>query len=214
MLVTGIVVLIASFFFPPNIFWLMLFIGTVFASSWGLVGFMSVWSKKITADAAYWGIVSGFVFNVIPAALEYLDLIHLPSYFNPVIIGFLASLASIIIVSKRGEVTKAEVNYRRQLHQTPAVDLDLRKTKTTLIAPALLVVYGCIMPFVLTNYYVIPYQVATGQLLADGSVNWASGEAVLTLTFAALYIPLGLISAVVVWRRYSPRAHGSTISAS
>ncbi len=214
MLVTGIVVLIASFFFPPNIFWLMLFIGTVFASSWGLVGFMSVWSKKITADAAYWGIVTGFVFNVIPAALEYLDLIHLPSYFNPVIIGFLASLASIIIVSKRGEVTKAEASYRRQLHQTPAVDLDLRKTKTTLIAPALLVVYGCIMPFVLTNYYVIPYQAATGQLLADGSVNWASGEALLTLTFAALYIPLGLISAVVVWRRYSPRARGSTISAS
>ena len=53
----------------------MLFIGTVFASSWGPVGFMSIWSKNITKDAAYWGIVTGFFFNVIPAALVYLDII-------------------------------------------------------------------------------------------------------------------------------------------
>jgi Na+/proline symporter len=55
MLITGLVVLVASYFFPPNIFWLMLFIGTAFASSWGPVAFMSVWSKRITAA----GVASG-----------------------------------------------------------------------------------------------------------------------------------------------------------
>ena len=53
MLFTCAVVLVLSFVFPPNVFWLMLFIGTVFASSWGPVGFMSIWSKSITADAAF-----------------------------------------------------------------------------------------------------------------------------------------------------------------
>ena len=60
MLVTGVAVLALCFIFPPNVFWLMMFIGTVFASSWGPVGFMSVWSKTITADAAFWGIMVGF----------------------------------------------------------------------------------------------------------------------------------------------------------
>ena len=42
MLFSGVVILMLSFIFPPNIFWLMLFIGTVFASSWGPVGLMSI----------------------------------------------------------------------------------------------------------------------------------------------------------------------------
>ena len=100
MLVTGVVVLALCFIFPPNVFWLMMFIGTVFASSWGPVGFMSVWSKTITADAAFWGIMVGFFGNVIPAALEYIRLISLPSYFNPALIGAMLSLLVIVVISE------------------------------------------------------------------------------------------------------------------
>jgi Na+/proline symporter len=206
MLITGVVVLVASYFFPPNIFWLMLFIGTVFASSWGPVGLMSIWSKRITADGAFWGIVTGFLFNVIPAALVYMGLISLPSYFDPALIGATVSLLTIIIVSRRGAVSPQEVDYRERLHHTPEEDRDIKKTRTTLIAPAFLVVYGCLMPAALIHYYVIPYQTGAGQLLADGSINWASGEAILALSSAVLYIPLGLISAKVIWHRYRPLA--------
>jgi sodium/pantothenate symporter len=203
MLASGLVVLVASFFFPPKIFWLMLFIGTVFASSWGPVGFMSIWSKRITADAAFWGIVTGFVCNVIPAALEYLDLISLPVYLNPVVIGASVSLVTIFVVSRRGRVTRAEKVYRMRLHRTPAIDRNARMTRVTLIAPALLVLYGCVMPALLIRFYVIPYQTAAGRLLTDGSIDWWTGEALLALSSAALYIPLGLISAAVIRRRYS-----------
>jgi Na+/proline symporter len=206
MLATGLIVLVASFYFPPNIFWLMLFIGTVFASSWGAVAFMSVWSKRITANAAFWGVATGFMFNVIPAGFEYLGLIDLPSYFSPVIIGVIVSLATIFILSARGEVSAEEKQYRIQLHQTPAVDYDLKKTKTTMIAPLCLVIYGCIMPILLIVYYVTPYQTAAGQLLADGSLDWSRGEALLTLSTAVIYISLGMISAKVIWSRYSPTA--------
>lgn len=206
MLSVGIVVLIASFYFPPNIFWLMLFIGTVFASSWGAVAFMSVWSKRITADGAFWGIVTGFVFNVAPAALEYLGLITLPSYLNPVVIGASVSITTIIAVSKSGRVTRKEAVYRMRLHRTPAPDYDRGKTRITLLAPALLIVLGCVMPFIMISNYVIPYQTGTGTLLANGSMDWSSGEAILALTWAALYVPLGLISARMIWLRYSPGA--------
>jgi sodium/pantothenate symporter len=204
MLITGIVILIASFYFPPNIFWLMLFIGTVFASSWGPVGLMSIWSKRITAAGAFWGIVTGFCFNVVPAALEYLGLISLPSYFNPVIIGAAMSLITIITVSRLGKVTKIEAVYRAALHVTPDIDRDARKTRLTLLAPYALAIFGCIMPFVMIKFYVIPYQTGAGQLMSDGSIDWRRGEAILALSWAVLYIPLGLVSARIIKKRYSP----------
>jgi len=209
MLVTGAVVLIACFIFPPNVFWLMLFIGTVFASSWGPVGFMSIWSKRITADAAFWGIVTGFVCNVVPAALVYLGLIELPSYLNPALIGATISFLTIFGVSKMGTVTEQEAQYRENLHRTPDDDYDLKKTKTTMLAPAFLIAYGCLMPVLLINYYVLPYQTGTGQLLADGSLDWSTGGMVLAMLTGPVYIILGLIVARVVWSRYSPLAKGS-----
>ena len=204
IIATGAAVLMLCFIFPPNVFWLMMFIGTVFASSWGPVGFMSIWSKSITASAAFWGIVSGFFGNVIPASLEYMGLINLPSYFNPALIGASISLITIICLSKRGNVTTQEAEYRENLHRTPDVDYDLQKTKTTMWAPAFLVIYGCVMPLLLIRYYVIPYQTALGQLLPDGTVDLSTGESILAMLTAPVYIILALIVAKVVWARYSP----------
>ena len=204
MLITGLVVLVLCFIFPPNVFWLMLFIGTVFASSWGPVGFMSIWSKTITADGAFWGIVTGFFGNVIPALFDYIGFISLPSYLNPALIGASISLITIMYISKRGTVSAQEAQYREDLHRTPVVDCDLQKTKITMLAPAALVLYGCLMPLLLIRYYVTPYQTGVGQLLSNGSVDLTTGEAILAMLSAPVYIGLGLIVAKVVWGRYSP----------
>lgn len=204
MLITGLVVLALCFIFPPNVFWLMLFIGTVFASSWGPVGFMSIWSKTITADGAFWGIVTGFFGNVIPALFDYIGFISLPSYLNPALIGASISLITIMYISKRGTVSVQEAQYREDLHRTPVVDCDLQKTKITMLAPAALVLYGCLMPLLLIKYYVTPYQTGVGQLLSNGSVDLTTGEAILAMLSAPVYVILGLIVAKVVWGRYSP----------
>lgn len=202
MLLTCTVVLLLSFFFPPNVFWLMLFIGTVFASSWGPVAFMSIWSKSITADAAFWGIVIGFFANVVPAALDYTGLVNLPSYLNPALIGAALSFFVIIMLSKKGTVSAKETAYRENLHRTPKIDANAKKTKITLYAPALLIGYGCVMPFLLINYYVKPYQTGIGTRLADGSVDLTTGESILALMTAPVFITLGLIVARVVRSRY------------
>ena len=60
-----------------------------------------------------------------------------------------------------------------------------------MLAPAFLIVYGCVMPVLLINYYVIPYQTGTGQLLADGSVDLFAGESILSMLSAVIYITLG-----------------------
>jgi Na+/proline symporter len=205
MMFVGIVVLFASFYFPPNIFWLMIFVGTVYASSWGPVGLMSVWSKSITESAAHWGMITGFVFNVIPAGLEYLGYITWPSYLHPAIIGTVISLITIGILSKTGTVTEQEAAYRTKLHITPEEDCDAKKTRTTMIAPIALLLYGCTMPFLVVNYYIKPYQRGTGEILADGSMNWQTGEAWFSLAPATVFISLGILAAVVIRRSYNPK---------
>jgi sodium/pantothenate symporter len=74
----------------------------------------------------------------------------------------------------------------------------------TLLAPVGLLLYGFGIPFWLIEFYVIPYQVGTGQILADGSVNWATGEARFALSALFLHVPLALMAMVVIWRRYHP----------
>lgn len=209
MLATGVVALVTTFLFPPSLFWVTYFIGTVFASSWGPVAFMSVWSTRITKDGAFWGIVSGFAFNVVPWFFDYTGVIDLPSWANPILIGALTSLVVTIAVSRRGEVSPAELRFRDELHRVPVAERHRARLATTLLAPAILVIYGCAMPFVMQHWYVKPYQRGTGEIGADGSINWATGEALLSLTWAAIYIPLGLIVYRIVRRDYAPAADPS-----
>jgi sodium/pantothenate symporter len=204
MLITSLVVLVCCYFFPPNIFWFMLFIGTVYASSWGPVGLMSVWSKRITKDAAFWGMVTGFFMNVIPATIDYLDIYDMPEYY-PAVIGIVTSFVVILIVSARGRVSREERSYRLRLHLTPASDISRSKAIKTLLAPMGLIVYGCTMPYLMLRFYVIPYQIGTGEILQDGSVNWDTPEALITLTIFFLHVPLALMAMKVIWNRYNPQ---------
>jgi Na+/proline symporter len=206
MLITSLIILVCCYFFPPNIFWFMLFIGTVYASSWGPVGLMSIWSKRITKDAAFWGMFSGFFMNVIPAAIDYLGIYHMPEYYPP-IIGAGVSIVVIFVVSACGKVSRDETLYRLRLHRPPPIDIDAAKTKITLLAPLGLVVYGVVMPLLLLTYYVIPYQIGTGEISPDGSVNWNTGEALITLTIFMLHVPLALMAMKVIRDRYDPRSN-------
>ena len=70
-----------------------------------------------------------------------------------------------------------------------------------------LLAYGVAMPFLLLQYYVIPYQIGTGQISPDGSVHWPQGEALITLTVFMLHVPLALMAIKVIQDRYDPRSN-------
>ena len=76
----------------------------------------------------------------------------------------------------------------------------------TLWAPLLVVAYGAVMPFLLLYFYVRPYQRGTGELAADGGINWLTGEAILPLTWALVYVPLGIVVYRVIRQGYGPGA--------
>lgn len=204
MLGIGSIALVAALIFPPNIFWLTTFIATVFASSWGPVGLMSIWSRKITESAAFWGMLSGLVFNIVPKFFEFIGVVEFPSYLNPVIIGTAVSLVVTIAISRLTTVTETEAKNLARLHETPAEDRDAAKTKTSLIAPGILMIYGVIMPFLMINYYVRPFQAARGELMPDGSIDWFAGEAILAISWFFVFIALGWFAARVIRGDYSP----------
>lgn len=206
MSLVALLVLALSFLVPANVFWIMLFIGTVFASSWGPIGFMSIWSRRITAAGAFWGIISGLLGNVIPAALDFFEVISLPSYLNPALLGIVVSLVTITVVSRLGCPSGRELAYREALHRTPAEDIDRRKARLTLLAPLALIGYGALMPLLLLEFYVRPYQRATSGLGAGETINWQQPEPWIALGPAALFIPLGSLAAWVIWRRYGAPA--------
>ncbi len=196
MLGVGIVILAIAFVSPIDIFWQTYFVGTLFASSWGAVAIMSVWSKSITADAAFWGIVSGFVFNAVPKALEYFELITLPFWLDPILLGGLVSLVTVLVVSRFGRVSQEEQAYRVQLHEIPQQELSPSKSRFTRYAPITLAAYQVIMSIILLTIYVRPYQESTGTLGAGGGINWMSGEALLVLSGPIVVLP----TAWIAWR--------------
>ena len=196
MLMVGVVILVIAFISPIDIFWLTYFVGTLFASSWGAVALMSVWSKKITADAAFWGIVSGFTFNVVPKALEYMEWIELPFWLDPILLGGLVSLVVVLVLSRFGVVSEEEHDYRMKLHEIPQGDISVSKSRFTRYAPVVLGVYSVSMCLFLLNIYVQPYQEVTGTLTASGGINWLSGESLLVLAGPSVVLP----TAWIAWR--------------
>jgi len=204
MLVIGVIALVAALIFPPNIFWLTTFIATVFASSWGPVGLMSIWSKRITESAAFWGMLSGLAFNIVPKFFEYIGAVHLPSYLNPVIIGTVVSLVVTLAVSRVTVPTAAEVQSLDKLHRTPAEEMNQARTRTSLVTAGILIAYGVVMPLLMLRYYVQPFQAARGELSPDGSIDLLTGEALLALGWFVIYVTLGIFAARVIARGYAP----------
>jgi len=196
MLVVGVITLVISFFFPFDIFWLTYFVGTLFASSWGPVALMSVWSKRITADAAFWGIVSGFAFNAVPKALAYLGWIELPFWLDPILLGGLVSLVVVLALSGFKRVSREEQVYRLQMHRVPEQEVSTSKLRYTRYAPLALAVYSLTMCVILLTIYVKPYQETTGTLGAGGYINWFSVESLLVLAGPAVVLP----TAWIAWR--------------
>ena len=202
MLLIGMLILGVAFVSPVDIFWLTYFVGTLFASSWGPVALMSVWSKRVTADAAFWGIVSGFVFNAGPKALQYLEWIELPFWLDPILLGALVSLVVVLVVSRLGSVSRAEQTYRLQLHRIPPQEVSPAKLRITRYAPLFLAVYSVTMCAILLTIYVRPYQEVTGTLTAGGGINWLSGEVLLVLSSPLVVVPTAWIAWRMIRRSY------------
>lgn len=197
MLVLSLVALGVSFLLPEGrIFWITYFAGTLFASSWGPVAFMSVWSKRITEGGAFWGIIAGLVGNLFTNTLALLRIIDLPVYLDPILVGVVLSYITVELVSMKGKVTGKEHELRERLHVTPESELDAGKLARTLMWPKLLIVFGVAFSLLLIGFYALPYQQATGQT--------ATGEILLSIGIGLSLVTTGVLAWWGTARSYRP----------
>jgi Na+/proline symporter len=157
MLVVGVVILGLAFFQPPAILWITYFAGTLFASSWGPVAFFSVWTDRVSAAGAFWGIVMGFLGNAVAKLLSVFEIVAFPAFLDPFLIGLALSIAAILIVSARGSATEAERAYRAMIHRTPAGERDETKQIQTLRLSKGLMLTGALTIAVMVVCYALPY---------------------------------------------------------
>jgi len=188
MLGIGVLVLILAFALPPRIFWITYFAGTVFASSWGPVAFMSVWSRTITADAAFWGIIVGFGGNIVTKALSYFGVIALPVWADPIILGAALSTVTVVLVSRRGTVSKEEQQNWLKLHMIPESERDANEIRRTLRWPVVLIVGGFLLSSLMIVFWVVPYQAAVHAGTLLGGELWVSIGCGLVLVASGLTV--------------------------
>ena len=164
MLMVGLSVIGLALLLPRNIYWLTHFAGPLFASSWGVVAFMSIWSERLTEAGAFWGMVAGFGVNVTMNALSLAGWVQWPVVVDPILVGVVSSYLVVRAVSNRGVVSVTEANYREALHSMSLKERDPAVVRQTLIWPKVMVVMGAVIAVALTLFYAVPYQQAIASI--------------------------------------------------
>ena len=160
MLMVGLSVIGLALLLPRNIYWLTHFAGPLFASSWGVVAFMSIWSRRLTEAGAFWGMAAGFGVNVTMNALSLGGWVRLPVVVDPILIGIVSSYLVVRVVSNLGAVSMHEATYREALHTMPPQERDPAVVQQTLVWPKVMVAMGAVIAVALTLFYARPYQAA------------------------------------------------------
>jgi sodium/pantothenate symporter len=199
MLGASLVVLGAAYVVPEGkLFLLTYFAGTIFASSWGPVGIMSVWSKRITEAAAFWGIITGLLGNVAVNLVIVTGAADVPTVLDPILVGAVLSYLTIEMVIARSKVTPEEQARREALHITPIQEFDAERMQRTVRWSWVVMAAGVAIGGLLLAYWARPWQQATGQP--------GTGEVVMSLFVGGCLVIAGALARWGTLRYYGERA--------
>jgi sodium/pantothenate symporter len=187
MLAVGLSVIALALLLPRNIFWLTHFAGPLFASSWGAVAFMSIWSHRLTEAGAFWGMAAGFAINVAMNALSLLGVVDWPVIADPILVAALSSYFVMTWVSSQGEVSPAERDFRIALHRRPEKETEPAAVQQTLLWPRAMVFGGVILGALLIVFYALPF----GRAVSVEGFAGISGELLLALTYGLVLVGSG-----------------------
>ncbi len=162
MAAVSIVVLFLAFFNPPQIFWIMYFGGTVIASAWGVVALSSVWSRKMSENAAFLGMLFGFLGCVIPKTYSALSGVTLPLYLDPFFIGIVMSVIGMLIGNRTKSASDADMAEYDKLHVRPASEKDPEKDRKTHNLVYIYLAFGILLGLFFVFCYALPYMRAVG----------------------------------------------------
>lgn len=157
MFIASVVILILAYVNPPQIFWIMYFGGTVIASSWGVVAICSIWSKNLSELGAFLGMLFGFISCALFKTLDAMDILILPFWADPFIIGVIASAIGMVIGSKLCPPKDVEIMERELLFRVPDSERNVSELNKTLKQSYCYLFFGFIMMIALLVAWALPY---------------------------------------------------------
>lgn len=197
MFAAATIALLLAYFQPPAVMWITYFAGTLFASSWGPVAIASIWSRRVTAPAAFIGMSVGFLVNIITKFLDQFDIISLPVIMDPFILGFIANGICLFVFSGFSRPTEKALQYFERLHHTPEGEFAAAEVGRTLFWTRLVMLIGVLTAVFLVFYYAIPYAEALRQ-----PFSLVSSSTLLAIGYGTSVFLVGLLAHWQVKRHY------------
>ncbi|WP_436348142.1 sodium:solute symporter family protein [Natronorubrum sp. FCH18a] len=185
MVVVAVAVFVMTYFQPPAVMWIGYFAATLFAASWGPIGFLSIYSKRVTEAGAFWGIVVGFFAVIVTEALQEYAGLTLPTYLHSVIIGFVLSTVAIVVASYLTEPSPTAVERREEMVRATG-DYDLTKVNRTVTYTKGLMGMGVILSAIMYVFWYRPFADTVGMGGMNGNLGLALYYGAVPIAVAAL----------------------------
>lgn len=161
MLLAGVIILPVILTQPVAILYITYFSSTIFACTWGPIALMSVWSKKITAPAAIWGMITGFATNcIVKFAPTFGASLRLPWWLDAFAVGLITTIVVTVVVMRFTEVTEKEKWFREKLLIVPPSERDPVEMKKTLRFGWGLIIVGVLYTIFMVAFWALPYNAA------------------------------------------------------
>lgn len=157
MSAASVVILLLACFNPPQIFVIMYFGGTVIASSWSVVAFASVWSRRLSKTGACLSMLLGFLGCIIPKIVFALRGITPPVYLDPFFIGVALSVLGAVVGSAVRPVSPSEQARRNALFVSPSPAGDEEECRKDHRMWLVYLCFGVLFGLFFLFMYALPY---------------------------------------------------------
>jgi sodium/pantothenate symporter len=159
MLVVSVAGLLLAFGKLGSIRIISWFASTMIASSWCIVAFGSVWSKRLTANGALLSMIAGFLGFMVTKCLNGFvpSMAIFYNFLDPFFIGLYLSLIFAILGSLGSKPSPEEAKVLAEMHVIPEGEKSLLDYKRTFAYANFLMVAGLAIIIILIVVWALPY---------------------------------------------------------
>lgn len=160
IIIASAITMLLAYFNPPQIYIVLLLSGTVVTCSWVPVCIASIWSKKVTKEGAFWGMLCGFVACGAVKIIGSIFKLNIPIWCDSFVVGLIANVAAMVIATKMSTITEEEEKRHKALMVVPENSLDRRDVLITKRTIKLFILWGGVVAIGMLVLWALPYRAA------------------------------------------------------
>ena len=113
----------------------------------------------------------------------------LPVFMDPILVGSLISLVTVLMMSKLGIAGKETLAFRAKLHEMPMTLANEKEVARTLMWPKVMIIIGAATTILMVVFYALPYRDSIGRTNSSAPL---SGEMILAISYGLVLISGGM----------------------